>query len=326
MATATAKLADRIGVASLWTSSNPTLLAGERGVESDTKRFKIGDGSTAWTSLEYASSGEHGAEDTVASATTTDIGATVSENVSITGTTTITGFGTAAAGIKRWGRFTGILTLTHNGTALILPGAANITTAAGDRFVAVSLGSGNWCVHSYTKANGEAVVGGAGGGAGTKTYAVFTIRDWQPPASGFATFDTRNSIGCYDFPPSVASSLFAVSIMPEAASLGSGLIVRIKWKSTSATSGNVRWRVEFENMDSTDLDADSFDTAAEATGAANGTSGIITTTEITITTIDSIVAGSLYRLKITRVGTDAVNDTMTGSAAELDGVEIRSAA
>jgi len=163
MATATAKLADRIGVASLWTSSNPTLLAGERGVESDTKRFKIGDGSTAWTSLEYASSGEHGAEDTVASATTTDIGATVSENVSITGTTTITGLGTCAAGTKRWGRFTGALTLTHDGTALILPGAANITTAAGDRFVAVSLGSGNWCVHSYTKANGEAVVGGSGG-------------------------------------------------------------------------------------------------------------------------------------------------------------------
>lgn len=171
MATATAKLADRIGVASLWTSSNPTLLAGERGVESDTKRFKIGDGSTAWTSLEYASSGEHGAEDTVASATTCAIGATVSENVSITGTTTITGFGTISAGTKRWGRFTGILTLTHNATSLIIPGGANITTAAGDRFVAVSLGSGNWCVLSYTKANGEAVVGGSGGGGGTVDFS-----------------------------------------------------------------------------------------------------------------------------------------------------------
>lgn len=173
MATATAKLADRIGVASLWTSSNPTLLAGERGVESDTKRFKIGDGATAWTSLEYASSGAHAAEEIVASATTTDIGATVSENVSITGTTTITGLGTAPAGTKRWGRFTGIVTLTHNGTSLILPGAANITTAAGDRFVAMSLGSGNWLVHSYTKANGEAVVGGVGGGGGEKWAVAF---------------------------------------------------------------------------------------------------------------------------------------------------------
>lgn len=152
-----------------WTSNNPTLESGRVGIETDTKRFKIGDGSTAWTSLEYENSGEHGAEDTVASATTTAIGATTSENVSITGTTTITGFGTAAAGTKRWGRFTGALTLTHNGTSLILPGAANITTAAGDRFVAVSLGSGNWLVHSYTKASGEAVVGGSGGALALRT-------------------------------------------------------------------------------------------------------------------------------------------------------------
>ena len=37
-----------------WTSNNPTLSAGEFGWESDTNRFKIGDGSTAWTSLGYA--------------------------------------------------------------------------------------------------------------------------------------------------------------------------------------------------------------------------------------------------------------------------------
>ena len=37
-----------------WTSNNPTMAAGEFGWESDTNRFKIGDGSTAWTSLGYA--------------------------------------------------------------------------------------------------------------------------------------------------------------------------------------------------------------------------------------------------------------------------------
>lgn len=101
-----------------------------------------------------------GAEATVASATTTDLGALASELVSITGTTTITGFGTVAAGTKRQGRFTGALTLTHNATSLMLPGATNITTAAGDRFEAVSLGSGNWVVYWYQKADGTAVVGG----------------------------------------------------------------------------------------------------------------------------------------------------------------------
>lgn len=47
------KLQIRRGAASLWTSTNPTLSAGEMGYESDTGRIKIGDGTTSWTSLKY---------------------------------------------------------------------------------------------------------------------------------------------------------------------------------------------------------------------------------------------------------------------------------
>jgi hypothetical protein len=43
----------RRDTAANWTSTNPTLAAGEPGFETDTKRLKIGDGSTAWTSLPY---------------------------------------------------------------------------------------------------------------------------------------------------------------------------------------------------------------------------------------------------------------------------------
>ena len=43
----------RRDTASNWTSNNPTLLAGEWGIETDTKKFKIGDGTTAWQSLDY---------------------------------------------------------------------------------------------------------------------------------------------------------------------------------------------------------------------------------------------------------------------------------
>lgn len=100
---------------------------------------------------------------TVASATTADIGAAASNFVSITGTTTITGLGTIAAGAMRWVKFGGALTLTHNGTSLILPGAANITTAAGDTAVFVSEGSGNWRCLGYQKASGAAIVQVAGG-------------------------------------------------------------------------------------------------------------------------------------------------------------------
>lgn len=90
------------------------------------------------------------AEQAVASATTCDIGAATKLRVEITGTTTITSFGTAANRI-RFIRFSGALTLTHNGTSLILPGGANIVTAAGDTALATSDGSGNWRVHRYTR-------------------------------------------------------------------------------------------------------------------------------------------------------------------------------
>jgi len=43
----------RRGTAAGATSSNPTLNQGEPGYETDTGKLKIGDGSTAWTSLEY---------------------------------------------------------------------------------------------------------------------------------------------------------------------------------------------------------------------------------------------------------------------------------
>jgi len=41
------------GVAAAWTAKDPTLLAGEVGLETDTCKFKVGDGTTAWTGLSY---------------------------------------------------------------------------------------------------------------------------------------------------------------------------------------------------------------------------------------------------------------------------------
>jgi hypothetical protein len=81
-----------------------------------------------------------------------DLGAQASRNLRITGTTTITSFGTAASGITRKLRFAGALTLTHNAGSLILPGGANVITAAGDTAEAVSLGSGNWVVVDFQSA------------------------------------------------------------------------------------------------------------------------------------------------------------------------------
>jgi hypothetical protein len=43
----------RNGTAAEWTAANPVLLVGEIGVETDTRRYKIGDGTTAWAGLSY---------------------------------------------------------------------------------------------------------------------------------------------------------------------------------------------------------------------------------------------------------------------------------
>jgi hypothetical protein len=174
-------------------------------------------------------------------------------------------------------------------------------------------------------ATGSTGATGATGPVGTKslTDAVFTPRENQPPATAFATLDTRNSIAVLDFDAATNESAIFVGIMPEAASLGSGLKIRIIWTATSATTGDTVWSSAIERM-TTDIDVDSFDTAASVTTTTNATNGVPNYSEITLTTIDGVTAGDGFRIKITRDAT-SVADTMTGDA-ELIAVEVRSAA
>ena len=50
----TSRLQNRRDTAANWTANNPTLAAGELGLETDTTKYKIGNGTTAWNSLGYA--------------------------------------------------------------------------------------------------------------------------------------------------------------------------------------------------------------------------------------------------------------------------------
>jgi hypothetical protein len=87
----------------------------------------------------------------IASATALTLG-TDGNYFDVTGTTTITSIGTAGVGTWVGLQFDGALTLTHHATDLILPGAANITTAAGDEAVFVEYASGDWRCVSYVRA------------------------------------------------------------------------------------------------------------------------------------------------------------------------------
>ena len=88
---------------------------------------------------------------TIASGASVAIGAAISNYVIISGVATVTAFDTISQGAFRWCRCSGALTLTHNATSLILPGGANILAVAGDWFLAVSEGGGNWRVAFYAK-------------------------------------------------------------------------------------------------------------------------------------------------------------------------------
>ena len=80
----------------------------------------------------------------------------------VTGTTNFSAL-TVAADRHFFLEFAGVLTITHGSGTIDLPGGANITTAAGDVAEFVSTAANVVTCVNYTKVNGEAVVGGAGG-------------------------------------------------------------------------------------------------------------------------------------------------------------------
>ena len=95
--------------------------------------------------------GTFGQEIPLASASTVDLGSAPAHTVQITGTTTISSFGSSASILAPYYliRFSGAMQLTYNATSMVLPGNATITTALGDSAMAQYLGNGNWRVAFY---------------------------------------------------------------------------------------------------------------------------------------------------------------------------------
>ena len=83
------KMQQRRGTALQWTTAGTVLLAGEIGFETDTGKFKIGDGTTAWASLTYQSDASllTGNATGLTSVTTTG-NVVVGGNLTVNGTTT----------------------------------------------------------------------------------------------------------------------------------------------------------------------------------------------------------------------------------------------
>jgi hypothetical protein len=109
---------------------------------------------------------------------TSDLGSATSRYVSLTGSTTISSFGSSASlNFPLYTlTFTGTNTLV-NSASLGLPGNANITTAIGDYAQAVYLGSGNWRIIDYQRATGASVIQGS-------IFMGVSSCPWTPPTVG----------------------------------------------------------------------------------------------------------------------------------------------
>lgn len=104
---------------------------------------------------------------TLTAAATVNLSLATGNFVHVSGTTTITSFGTVSAGARFIVCFDDAVVVTYNATTLIIPGAANITTTAGDCMMLISEGAGSWRVIGYFPASG-------GGGGGTVTSVTAT--------------------------------------------------------------------------------------------------------------------------------------------------------
>lgn len=157
------------------------------------------------------------------------------------------------------------------------------------------------------------------------TLLIFGPLNNEPTSSNNATLDVRNAHPVLDFDDTTNESAVFSAILPQNYAGTTGVTVYLHYSMTSATSGDVDWDVAFERIgdQQLDIDADSFAAVNSVDNTTvPGTSGNVDVVSVAFTDgadMDSVAAGELFRIKVTR---DAASDTATGDA-ELHAVEIR---
>jgi hypothetical protein len=139
----------RRGTASSWTSTNPTLAAGELGFETDTGKFKIGNGSSTWTALLYAGGGQSSLttyQYTATAGQTTFSGADVNSNT--------LSYTVGAIQVYLNGALLANTTdyAATNGTSVVLTGGAGL----GDSLTIISFATFD-VANTYTQAQADAL-------------------------------------------------------------------------------------------------------------------------------------------------------------------------
>lgn len=202
----------------------------------------------------------------------------------ITGTTTITDidWATAKDGRPAMLVFDGILTLTHNATTLILPGGANIVTAAGDTAIFVQDASDNVKCVGYFRSSGKPLIPSI---VGTPFEMVVAASD-ESTALTTGTAKVTFRMPC------------AVTLTAVRASL-----------TTAQTSGSI-FTVDINEAGTTVISTKLTIDNTEATSTTAATPAVISDASLAddalmTVDIDQIGDGTAKGLKITLIGTRA---------------------
>jgi hypothetical protein len=227
----------RRGTAAEWTAANPVLADSEFGFETDTKKMKMGDGSTDWASLTYIStwggggggSGTvtsvsvttaNGVSGSVATPTTTPaitltLGAITPSSVNASGTITASNFSGTSSGTNTGDQnlapyatlasptFTGTVTLPAgqavNGVTLTTGGSASDFLNAAGNYVAAGGGSPAFSAITGATNTTAAMVVGTGASLSASGSGTITATTTTGNAGTATTLQTARNINGVSF-------------------------------------------------------------------------------------------------------------------------------
>lgn len=145
------------------------------------------------------------------------------------------------------------------------------------------------------------------------------------PSAAYASLGVRNNHPVLEFDQATDETARFTAVLPRQYG-GGGVTVALHLTDAADTNAAHAsyWDVAFERLTAQDLDADSFAAAQSNHAHPNGTSGIPVVIDIPFADgaqMDSVGAGELFRLSVTRDANHASDDW--GGDAQLLAVEIR---
>lgn len=145
-----------------------------------------------------------------------------------------------------------------------------------------------------------------------------TLNQTNPPG-----VDYENSLQILLFDDTTAETCYWMFQMPD--TYGSSPILDLQYTMASATSGTVEFEVSVMAVtdgDAADVGTESYDTVNTASATVPGTAGHLDKISVTLTNADSVAAGDLVIIRVSRDADDGTNDTATGDL-ELRTVALR---